>query len=156
MARAFNSLAPDLAGEGAEAARLMFGGFLQTSARNALRGIVAATACGPVNAETSLRIAEAAVLRVTLTSRSLRALGLFPGRPAIALIKAPMIGLVPATEADIPQGMNRIEGIVAETLRDETSTEVNLDIGEGKTLCAILPRARPQLPISPRAIGPRP
>lgn len=140
MARAFNALAPDLAGEGAAAARLIFGGFLQTSARNALRGTVVATACGPVNAETSLRIAEAAVLRVTLTSRSLRALGLFPGRPAIALIKAPMIGLVPAGEADIPLAMNRIEGIVAETTRDETSTEVNLDIGEGKTLCAILPQ----------------
>lgn len=139
MARAFNTLAPELAGDGAEAARLMFGGFLQTSARNALRGIVVATAGGPVNAEVSLRIAEGAVLRATLTSRSLRALGLFPGRPAIALVKAPMIGLVPAGQAEAAQATNRIEGIVAEVLRDETSTEVNLDIGEGKTLCAILP-----------------
>ncbi len=142
MARAFNTLAPEFAGE---AARLMFGGFLQTSARNALRGTVAGTTVGPVSASVSLRISEGAVLRATLTSRSLRTLGLFPGRPAIALVKAPMIRLIPPgrpegqTAADAPPAPNRIEGVVLDVSRDDTSTEVNLDIGEGKTLCAILP-----------------
>lgn len=146
MARAFNALAPDLAGEGTEAARLMFGGFLQTSARNALRGIVVATTEGPVNAEISLRIAEGAVLRATLTSRSLRALGLFAGRPAIALVKAPMIRLLAAGQPGTTPAANRIEGAVLEVSRDDTSTEVILDIGEGKTLCSILaagPDGRP-------------
>ncbi|TPE51678.1 TOBE domain-containing protein [Amaricoccus solimangrovi] len=134
MARAFNALAPDLAGEEA-AARLMFGGFLATSARNALRGAVETVAEGAVNAEVALRIAPEALLRVSLTSRSLRALGLFPGRPAIALVKAPMIALVPA--ADPGRCANRIEGEVARVERDATSAEIIVDIGAGKTLCAV-------------------
>ncbi len=138
-ARAFNALSPDLGG-GVSAERLMFGGFLRTSARNALRGIVTATTEGAVNAEVNLRIADGAVLKVTLTSRSLRELGLFPGRPAIALIKAPMVALMPAAEpAAEPSAANRIEGLVIGVVADETSTEISLDIGEGKTLCAILP-----------------
>ena len=138
MARAFGALAPDLAGDAA-AARLMFGGFLRTSARNALRGVVEETAEGEVSAEVALRIAEDALIRAKLTSRSLRELGLFPGRAAVALVKAPMITLVPAASAGTIVGGNRIAGIVADVARDAASTEVNLDIGAGRTLCAILP-----------------
>lgn len=132
-ARAFNSVAPGLAG-GEAAARLMLVG-LRTSARNALRGEVTAFTAGAVNAVVRLEIAEGQILAVTLTSRSLRELGLFPGRPAIALIKAPMIALEPAGA----EGENRIAGTVAGVEQDDTSTEVLLDLGQGKTLCAILP-----------------
>lgn len=147
VARAFNALAPALAGGSAEAVRLMFGGFLRTSARNALRGIVVSASGGPVNAEVSLRITEVAVLKATLTSRSLRALGLFPGRPAIALVKAPMIGLIAAGALKSAPTANRIDGTVLEVSRDETSTEVILDIGEGKTLCAILSTGTEDTPV---------
>lgn len=155
MARAFNALAPELdpdlgpeldadpGGEagGATAARLMFGGFLSTSARNALRGTIVAAHAGPVSAEVALEIAEGQVLVTTLTSRSLRDLGLFPGRPAIALIKAPLIGLA-APEA-AAAARNQIAGTVENIERDAGGAEVLLAIGEGKTLCAVLPDDAP-------------
>lgn len=151
MARAFNALAPDILhdtapGGEAEAARLMFGGFLRTSARNALRGVVEEATEGPVSARVALRIAEGALLHATLTSRSLRELGLFPGRAAIALVKAPMIALLPLGAASIAVGKNRIEGTVADVARDADSIEINLDIGAGRALCAVLPRGTNDAP----------
>ena len=144
MARAFVTLAPDLSQGGAEggpdpvadAARLMFGGFLRTSARNALRGTVTRVEAGPVNAEVALDIAGGQLLVVTLTSRSVRGLGLFPGRPAIALVKAPLIRLAPAGAA-IPTCRNRLEGVVAAVEHDPETIELTLDIGGGKSLVVI-------------------
>lgn len=132
--RAFRSLAPGMAGAD-ETARRMFGGLLQTSARNALRGVVLRVGDGPVSAEVALEIAAGKILVASLTSRSLHALGLFPGRPAIALVKAPMIALAPGTEG----GDNRIAGTVASVDADEAGVEIILDIGGSKSLCAVLP-----------------
>lgn len=142
MARAFNAVAPDLAADaGGEAVRAMLVGFRRTSARNALWGRVVSTLSGKVNAEVGLEIAAGVVLRATLTSRSLRELGLFPGQPAIALVKAPMIAIEPVgAGAPAAVGPNRIAGTVADVVQDETSTEVSLDVGGGKTLCAIVAR----------------
>jgi molybdate transport system regulatory protein len=150
MARAFNDIAPALAGVD-PAARLMFGGFLRTSARNALRGVVASIVAGPVNATLRLAIAPGQTLVTQLTSVSVRDLGLYPDRPAIALIKAPLIGLAPAggTPADDPR--NRIEGVVAGVERDENATETLLDLGGGKTLCVIRPPEEPTFAPGARA-----
>lgn len=137
LARAFRSVAPDLAGEDETAARLMFGGFIRTSARNALRGRVVAMTEGPVSAEVGLEVAAGRILVATLTSRSLRELALFPGRAAIALVKAPLIALVPAG-AEPAGARNRVAGTIAAIERDAVSAEVILDIGGGKTLCATL------------------
>ncbi|MFT3975159.1 MAG: TOBE domain-containing protein [Amaricoccus sp.] len=138
MARAFNAVAPELAaGPAGEAMRAMLVGFRRTSARNALWGRVVSTVEGAVNAEVGLEIAEGVILRATLTSRSLRELGLFPGQPAVALVKAPMIAILPTPAAASVAG-NRIAGVVAYVAQDATSTEISLDVGGGKTLCAIL------------------
>lgn len=136
-ARAFNALAPDIAAGHGGAADLMVIGFRRTSARNALRGEVAAFSEGPVNAEVALTVAGGQTLAVTLTSRSLHALGLFPGRAATALVKAPMVRLEPPA---IPgaQRANRIAGVVAAVERDAAGVEVLLDIGGDETLCAVL------------------
>lgn len=140
VARALRAAAPDLVpGDDtpSEAARLLFGGFLRTSARNALRGTVATTQAGPVSAEVRLSIGDGQELAVSLTSRSLDALGLFPGRPAIALVKAPLIRLAPAT-APLPDHTNRLTGRVTAVEGDGAGIEETVDIGGGKTLCAIL------------------
>ncbi|PZQ51257.1 MAG: molybdenum-dependent transcriptional regulator [Rhodovulum sulfidophilum] len=150
MARAFKDIAPALAGVD-PAARLMFGGFLRTSARNALRGVVASIVAGPVNAELRLEIAPERVLVTQLTSTSVRDLGLFPGRPAIALIKAPLIRLAGAQEPAARP--NRIEGVVARVDRDDEATETLLDIGAGKTLCVIRPAAEPAPEPGARAVA---
>lgn len=132
--RAFRALAPGL-GSSDEVAAAGPGSLLQTSARNVLRGVVVRVEDNPVSAGVALEIAAGKILRVALTSRSLHSLGLFPGRPAIALVKAPMIALVPGTEG----GDNRIAGTVAGVEADGAGVEVLLDIGGGVSLCAVLP-----------------
>lgn len=132
--RAFRSLAPVFGGTEEEARRI-FGGLLQTSARNVLRGVVVRVEDGPVSASVALEIAAGKVLTVALTSRSLTRLGLFPGRAAIALVKAPMIALAPGDDG----GDNRVAGTVTDVAADDTGVEVTLDIGGGASLCAVLP-----------------
>lgn len=138
MARAFGALAPELAGEGAEAARLMLGGFLRTSARNALRGTVGSVEAAGVNARLGLELSEGRRIFASLTWVSVQELGLFPGRPAIALIKAPLIAL--AAEAPAPD-VNGIEGVIRSLDPGEGVVEALLDIGGGKSLCAVVPGA---------------
>ncbi|WP_448203282.1 TOBE domain-containing protein [Azospirillum sp. sgz302134] len=138
LARAFQALEPDLAGTGISAASLMWGFFMRTSARNALRGTVTAIADGAVNAEVTLSLAGDTTLTAIITRDSVRELGLFPGREATALIKAPFVILAPADEARRTSVRNRIEGTVARREDGAVNTEITLDIGGAKTLTAII------------------
>ncbi|HYH38208.1 MAG TPA: TOBE domain-containing protein [Azospirillum sp.] len=140
LARAFHALEPDLTGTGLTAANLMWGFFMRTSARNALRGTVAAVTDGAVNAEVALRVSEQTTLTAVITRDSVRDLGLFPGREATALIKAPFVILAPAGEARRTSVRNRVEGTVCRREEGAVNAEITLDIGGGKTLTAIITR----------------
>ena len=140
LARAFQALEPDLSGTGLSAASLMWGFFMRTSARNALRGTVTAIADGAVNAEVALAVSDRTTVTAIITRDSVRELGLFPGREATALIKAPFVMLAPADEARRTSVRNRIEGTVARREDGAVNSEVTLDIGGGKTLTAIITR----------------
>ena len=140
LARAFQALEPDLSGTGLSAASLMWGFFMRTSARNALRGTVTAIADGAVNAEVALAVSERTTVTAVITRDSVRELGLFPGREATALIKAPFVMLAPADEARRTSVRNRIEGTVARREDGAVNSEITLDIGGGKTLTAIITR----------------
>jgi len=140
LARAFQSLEPELDGTGISATSLMWGFFMRTSARNALRGTVTAIADGAVNAEVALAVSDTTTLTAIITRDSVRELGLFPGREATALIKAPFVILAPADEARRTSVRNRIEGTVARREDGAVNTEISLDIGGGKTLVAIITR----------------
>lgn len=67
------------------------------SARNQLVGIVSSTEHGAVNDEVELTLAGGAKLIAIVTSGSKDALGLVPGKEAIALIKAPGLPWRPKT-----------------------------------------------------------
>jgi molybdate transport system regulatory protein len=140
LARALQALEPDLAGTGLSAAGLMLGFFMRTSARNALHGTVTAITDDAVTAEVALAVAPETTLTAVVTRESVRALGLFPGREATALIKAPFVILAPAGEARRTSMRNRIEGTVARREDGPVNSEVTLDIGGGKTLTAIITR----------------
>lgn len=140
LARAFQALEPDLSGTGLSAASLMWGFFMRTSARNALRGTVTAIADGAVNAEVALAVSDRTTVTAVITRDSVRELGLFPGREATALIKAPFVMLAPADEARRTSVRNRIEGTVARREDGAVNSEITLDIGGGKTLTAIITR----------------
>lgn len=64
---------------------------LRTSARNALAGVVASIETGEIAAEVVLDLTAGKSLTASLTARSVEALGLVIGSPAIALIKAPHV-----------------------------------------------------------------
>ncbi|PWC31858.1 TOBE domain-containing protein [Azospirillum sp. TSO22-1] len=140
LARAFHALEPELTGTGLSAANLMWGFFMRTSARNALRGSVAAVTDGAVNAEVALRVSDRTTLTAVITRDSVRDLGLFPGREATALIKAPFVILAPAGEARRTSVRNRVEGTVCRREDGAVNAEITLDIGGGKTLTAIITR----------------
>ena len=61
---------------------------LRTSARNALRGMISEIRPGAVNDEVTLGLDAGKTLTATVTSESVKRLGLCAGEPVIALIKA--------------------------------------------------------------------
>lgn len=111
---------------------------LRTSARNALRGEVVAVERGVVSGLVRLRLTEGVEIAANITRRSIEALGLEVGRPALALIKANFITLSrqPPTEAD---GLNQVRCLLLDREDGEKVSEVLLDIGGGKTLVATAP-----------------
>ncbi|KFI26560.1 ModE family transcriptional regulator [Haematobacter missouriensis] len=125
------------------------GGFFRTSARNALPGVVIDVEDGPLNALVRLRIAGGQVVEAAITRASLLELGLFPGRRALTLIKAPLVHLLSPGES----GSNRLLGRVVNVEMEEgrgadAKGEVTLDIGPpdgpdiGARLVAVAPVSR--------------
>lgn len=108
---------------------------MKTSARNALRGTVSDITPGAVSAEVTLSLADGVAITAVLTRRSIEDLGLAPGRPAIALIKASFIVLAKGENLRT-SARNQIAGIVAAREDGAVNSEVTLDIGGGKTLVA--------------------
>ncbi|MEZ5840575.1 MAG: TOBE domain-containing protein [Hyphomicrobiales bacterium] len=119
-------------------AALMWSLMMRTSARNTFRGTVSAVTPGAVNAEVRLRISETQEIVAIVTNRSVESLGLAAGRPAFALIKASFIILAPETEALRTSARNRLCGRIIERTEGAVNDEVVVDLGEGRTLAAIV------------------
>ena len=136
MARVVRLLEPDLAGSGVTPVNLMSGFLMRTSARNALRGVLTAVNADQLSAEVAVEVSADTTIFASVTTESVRELGLCVGREAIVLIKAPFVMLALDEEGLRTSARNAISGIV---LRCETSAinaEVVIDIGGGKTLAA--------------------
>lgn len=58
------------------------------SSRNQLRGVVSAVKAGPINAEVAITLPGGAVVHAVVTQEAVSELGLAPGMPASAVIKA--------------------------------------------------------------------
>jgi molybdate transport system regulatory protein len=138
LARTLRALEPDLAGTGISTTTLIWGFMMQTSARNVLRGTVAAVSEGAVNAEVTLTLSPETALVAVITRDSVGRLGLCPGREAMALIKASFVVLAPVGEAQRTSVRNRIEGTVSRREDGAVNSEITLDIGGGKALTAVI------------------
>ncbi|TCT33016.1 TOBE domain-containing protein [Martelella mediterranea] len=112
--------------------------FMRTSARNSYHGVIEAVSHGAVNAEILLRIAPDVTIAVIVTEPSVANLGLEPGREAYALIKASTPILLEDGNNVLSSARNRISGTVVSVEPGAVNAEVVLDIGGGKTLCAII------------------
>ncbi len=112
---------------------------MQTSARNALRGVVTHITDGGVNAEVTLRVADGVDITAVVTRESVAALRLAVGRPVIALIKSSFVVLAKG-EGLVTSARNQIAGVVASREDGVVSSEITLRIAEGKTLTATITR----------------
>lgn len=110
---------------------------MRTSARNALRGVVARVTPGTVSTEVVLRVAEGLEITAVVTAHSVEELGLEPGAPAIALIKSSFIVLAKG-EGLRTSARNQIAGMVTRREDGAVSSEIRLDIGGGKSLAATI------------------
>ena len=134
MARLTRDFDAELTGSGVSSRDLISGFFLKTSARNALRGRVAALRGRALSCEAELALGPSMSIFAEVTQRSVAALGLHVGREATALIKAPFVSVVAAPTS----ARNSLAGIVRRVDASGAQAEATLDIGQGKTLAALM------------------
>ena len=111
---------------------------MRTSARNQLAGTVRSVTTGAVNDTISVELAGGSTLVATVTRESTAALGLAPGRPVVALVKASwvLIGL-PGSGVRV-SASNQLEGVVAEVSPGAVNTEVSVALTGGGSVTAIV------------------
>lgn len=112
---------------------------LLSSARNQLAGRVRAIDIGAVNDRVVIELAGGQPLIATITRESTRTMGLAPGTPVTALIKAPWLMLASITDGPAAcSAENQLDGVVRCVDRGAVNSEVVLELAGGQTLVAIV------------------
>jgi molybdate transport system regulatory protein len=111
---------------------------LRTSARNALRGTVAAIEQDEVTARVTLSLGDGVEIVSIITRRSRDELDLMVGEPAVALIKSSFVSL--SGDAPTDSDANRLDGVVIDREDGADASEIRLSLAAGKTLIATVPR----------------
>ncbi|WP_317203293.1 TOBE domain-containing protein [Janthinobacterium sp.] len=115
---------------------------LRTTARNQFMGRVARVRQGAVNDEIELALAGGQKLVAIVTRESSEGLGLVPGAPAYALVKASSIILVGGDGGGARySARNQMAGRVARLQDGAVNSEVVLDLPGGATIAAIITKA---------------
>jgi molybdate transport system regulatory protein len=117
---------------------------MRTSARNMLLCKVAEVKPGAVNAEIILDVSDDIRLVAIITEESVKALGLKPEMEVFALIKSSFVLLAPKGEIGRTSARNVILGTIARREDGAVNSEIILDIGDGKTLAAIITKESAQ------------
>lgn len=138
LQRLVREIEPDLDGTGISPLHLVSGFVTRTSARNALRGTVAALSGDGLAAAVAVRIADETIVRSVITSESVRELGLHVGREVVALIKAPFVVVRPAGTPPAA-ACNGIAGTVRRCEVGAAHAEAVIAIGGDRTLAATMP-----------------
>ncbi|GLI95055.1 TOBE domain-containing protein [Methylocystis echinoides] len=130
-----------IAEEGLEAAEdlSLLGLGLRISARNLFHAEVETVRKGPVDVEVTLRISGEHRIYAVITNEATADLDLRPGRKVVALVKASFVELVSPDETSHDL-RNTFTGVVARRIDAERNCELQIDIGAGKTMTAVLPR----------------
>ena len=111
---------------------------MKTSARNAFRCTVAEIRRGGISAEVILRLTDSVNLAAIITEESLSELGIRQGQEVTALVKAPFVMLAAGESPPAVSARNRIPGVVARREDGPVNAEIILDIGDGKTITAVV------------------
>ena len=110
---------------------------MRTSARNQFRGTITRITPGSVNAEIELDIGADQPLVAIITVDSVERLGLDVQGETIALVKASSV--IPSTDTGIvTSARNKLTGQITRLVPGAVNTDVTLDIGGGKSVCAVI------------------
>ena len=110
---------------------------LQTSARNQYQGKISKITRGGVNSEVEITLGPSVKLIAVVTNDSRQHMGLKKGSTVVALIKSSWILLSLDTEI-VTSARNQLHGTIVKINKGEVNSEVILDLGDSKTLCAII------------------
>ncbi len=110
---------------------------MRTSARNQFRGTVKTIQSGSVSDNVVLDVGDGVEIVASITNEAVQELGLEPGRPAIALIKASSVMLSP-DEAVRTSAHNRLTGVVSAVIAGQGSTEAKIQLAGGRVLTAVV------------------
>jgi len=91
-----------------------------------------------VNAEIDLDVSPTIKLVVIITEGSVKSLSLEPGSEVFALIKSSFVMLAPEGEVGRTSARNVLHGTVARREDGAVNSEIVLDLGDGKSLAAII------------------
>lgn len=123
-----------------EVAEFLQQGVVVSSARNQFAGSVTSIVRGAVNAEVALDIGIEQTLSAMVTLESVRRMQLKKRSRVSALIKSSSVILAPIDAATTSAG-NHIPGSVVTLERGAVNSEVLIDIGAHKTICATVTNA---------------
>jgi molybdate transport system regulatory protein len=120
---------------------LLWGLTVKVSARNVFPCTLIAMHEEAVDVTAILQVSAANMISSVITHGAAADLRLAPGRRVMALVKSSSVQL--ASAGGIPPGTsrNRLEGQVVRRVDGGVNSEVQLDIGDGKMLTAVIPKA---------------
>jgi len=111
---------------------------MKVSARNLFSGKIASITCGAVNAEVNLTLSNGANLTASITNGAIDNLGLAIGMSAYAIVKASSV-IVGTDLHDVRVSARNIFcGTVSRLLPGPVSAEVEIEIGGGNVLSAVI------------------
>lgn len=120
-----------------DVANFMSSSKLRSSARNQYRGRISHISRGGVNSEVTIELSRKVALIAIITNDSRKQMGLRKGSEVIALVKSSWILL--STDTDVrTSARNHLTGVVSKVNKGEVNSEVILELGDGKTLCAVV------------------
>ena len=115
---------------------LLFTFGARISSRNTFQTVIEKIKKSPVDVELTLRATSGAEINAVVTNAAVNELELEPGKKVLALIKAYSISL---SKQRRPGSQNNILGAATRVTTGANNCEIVLDIGEGKTLTAVIP-----------------
>ena len=118
-------------------------GFMKTarvnsSARNQFLGTISDISSGAVNTEVTMDLEDGLPIVATVTEQSCQDMDLQTGKAVIALVKASAITLSAGSTPPLVSARNLLAGKVARLHKGSVNTEVVVNLGEHKTLSAII------------------
>lgn len=119
---------------------LVWGVHMRTTARNSLRGVIRMIQEGVVDSEIVLELVDGVELAATVTTRSVRDLALSVGQEAVALIKSSFVILAREDNIGRTTARNRLCGRIIRREDTEVTSDIELDLGYGRTVAAVVTR----------------